>query len=78
MEAAIHELEQRRWQAMIDADLQVLDELLHQDLRYTHSTAAVDSKESYLTAIELGTFDYRAIDEEFSRALENVRLSSRR
>ncbi|SVD61665.1 uncharacterized protein METZ01_LOCUS414519, partial [marine metagenome] len=28
MEAAIHELEQRRWQAMIDADLQVLDELL--------------------------------------------------
>ena len=76
MEAAIHELEQRRWQAMIDADLQVLDELLHQDLRYTHSTAAVDSKESYLAAIERGTFDYRAVNnsEVEIRIFDNVAL----
>ena len=76
MEAAIRELEQRRWQAMIDVDLQVLDELLHQDLRYTHSTAAVDSKESSLAAIELGTFDYRAVhnsDVEI-RTFDNVAL----
>lgn len=76
MEAAIHELEQRRWQAMIDADLQVLDELLHQDLRYIHSTAAVDSKESYLAAIERGTFDYRAVDtsEVEIRTFDNIAL----
>ena len=35
--------------------------MLHSNLRYTHSTAAVDSKESYMTAIENGVFDYRDV-----------------
>jgi hypothetical protein len=62
MSEVIQELETRRWQAMIDADLAALDELLHPNLRYTHSTAAVDSKESYMKAIERGVFDYREVD----------------
>ena len=62
MSEVIQELEERRWRAMIDADLSTLDLLLHPNLRYTHSTAAVDSKESYLEAIEAGTFDYREVE----------------
>ena len=61
MSEVIEELEQRRWRAMIEADLATLDRLLHPSLRYTHSTAAVDSKESYMAAIDAGVFDYREI-----------------
>ena len=46
MSEVIQDLEHRRWQAMIDVDLPTLDLLLHPNLRYTHSTAAVDTKES--------------------------------
>ncbi|HJM21848.1 MAG TPA: nuclear transport factor 2 family protein [Acidimicrobiales bacterium] len=62
METEIQELEQQRWDAMIASDCEALGELLHPNLRYTHSNAAVDSKESYLTAIEKGVFDYQAVD----------------
>ena len=62
MSEVIQDLEQRRWQAMIDVDLSTLDLLLHPNLRYTHSTAAVDTKESYLQALETGLFDYREVD----------------
>ena len=62
MSEVIQDLEHRRWQAMIDVDLPTLDLLLHPNLRYTHSTAAVDTKESYLQAIEAGVFDYREVD----------------
>lgn len=62
MSEVIQDLEHRRWQAMIDVDLLTLDLLLHPNLRYTHSTAAVDTKESYLQAIEAGVFDYREVD----------------
>ena len=62
MTEVIQELENRRWQAMIDVDLSTLNVLLHPNLRYTHSTAAVDSKESYMQALEKGVFDYREVD----------------
>ena len=41
MSTLIEDLEHRRWQAMIESDLPVLEELLHPNLRYTHSTAVV-------------------------------------
>ena len=62
MSTLIEDLEHRRWQAMIESDLPVLEELLHPNLRYTHSTAVVDSKESYIKAIQEGVFDYRNIE----------------
>ena len=62
MEDEIQKLEERRWGAMIASDLQVLGDLLHPKLRYTHSNASVDSKDSYLSAIEQGIFDYRSVD----------------
>jgi hypothetical protein len=55
-------LEDRRYQAMIDADLAVLDELCAPNLRYVHTTGAYDSKESYLKKVADGFFDYQRID----------------
>ena len=44
-------LEQRRFKAMCAGDVGALDELLHRDLKYTHSSGVVDSKASYLRAL---------------------------
>ena len=44
-------LEQRRFKAMCAGDVGALDQLLHRDLKYTHSSGAVDSKASYLRGV---------------------------
>jgi ketosteroid isomerase-like protein len=54
----ISALEARRYQAMTDADIATLDELLSADLVYTHSDATADSKQSYLDRLATGFFDY--------------------
>jgi ketosteroid isomerase-like protein len=46
--AQINDLEDRRYAAMVDADLDTLDDLLSDDVIYTHSDASVDTKKSYL------------------------------
>src|SRR3954464_15790315 len=46
--AHINDLEDRRYAAMVDADLDTLDDLLSDDVIYTHSDASVDTKKSYL------------------------------
>lgn len=66
--AEIKALETRRYQAMIDKDLAALDELFADELVYTHSNGSVDTKKSYLAAIEKRVFDYRAAE----RVEENV------
>jgi len=55
-------MEERRWQAMINEDLDALNVLLHPQMRYTHSNATVDTKESYIAAIGNKTFDYRNVE----------------
>jgi ketosteroid isomerase-like protein len=57
--AEIRELEDRRYKAMIDKDVATLDELFADELAYTHSNALVDTKASYLKAIDKRVFDYR-------------------
>jgi uncharacterized protein (TIGR02246 family) len=57
--AEIRELEDRRYKAMIDKDLATLDEIFADELSYTHSNTLVDTKQSYLEAIEKRMFDYR-------------------
>jgi ketosteroid isomerase-like protein len=72
-EAAVGEiraLEDRRYKAMVDKDIPVLEGLLHDDLVYTHSNAAADSKQEYLAGIRSGKFDYRKIE----RPLESIRV----
>jgi uncharacterized protein (TIGR02246 family) len=55
-------LEQRRWDAMIAKDTATLAELFADEASYTHSNALVDTKASYLRAIEERTFDYRSVE----------------
>lgn len=70
------EHEQRRWDALIAKDLATLDELFAEELSYTHSNAMVDTKASYLRAIEDRTFDYAAVrrTDEDARLLGDVAL----
>lgn len=62
-------LENRRYQAMIDADLAVLDELCAPELLYTHSNATQDTKQSYLKKIADGFFDYKSLDHPVDRIM---------
>jgi ketosteroid isomerase-like protein len=55
-------MEERRWAAQIGEDLVALDELLADELRYTHSNTLVDNKTSYIQAIKDKKFDYRSVE----------------
>ena len=57
----ILELEQRRFKAMCDGDADALGALLHDRLAYTHSSGAVDSKESYTRGVREKLWDYKSI-----------------
>jgi ketosteroid isomerase-like protein len=60
--AEIEAMEDQRWSAMIDADLDKLDQLFHPQMTYTHSNAFVEDKASYLNSIETKRFDYRSAE----------------
>jgi ketosteroid isomerase-like protein len=53
-------LEEERFAAMVSGDVGLLDAMLHQDLVYTHSSAVVDTKASYLEAIRTGKTRYES------------------
>ena len=58
----IRDLEERRYAAMRAGDIGVLEELLHDELAYMHSTGALESKSSYLAGLRLGTSGYKKIE----------------
>lgn len=58
----IDDLEDRRYQAMIDGDTKALDELLSDDVIYTHSNASVDTKVSYLERLRTGELVYHSLE----------------
>jgi ketosteroid isomerase-like protein len=58
----INDLEDRRYAAMVEADLDTLDELLSDDVMYAHSDASVDSKASYFEMLRNGTLVYDALE----------------
>ena len=58
----INDLEDRRYAAMVDADLDALDELLSDDVMYAHSDATVDSKASYLEVLRTGKLVYHSLE----------------
>jgi ketosteroid isomerase-like protein len=58
----INELENRRYAAMVDGDLDALDELLSDDVMYAHSDASVDSKASYLEMLRTGALVYHELE----------------
>jgi ketosteroid isomerase-like protein len=60
--AEVEELEDRRYAAMVDADLGALDELLSDDVLYAHSNASVDSKASYLELLRTKALVYHTLE----------------
>jgi len=76
MEHAIAEMERRRYEAMRQADIAVLREVLDDQLVYAHSNSATDDKESYLAKVQAGYFRYEsiAIEEQSILVLSDVAL----
>ncbi|MVM41414.1 DUF4440 domain-containing protein [Spirosoma sp. HMF3257] len=63
-EKAVIETEKKRFQAQINADLPMLDQVLSNDLIYTHSNGNIDTKQSYVQSIRDGKTKYTSIDIE--------------
>ncbi len=64
----ITKLENQRCAAMTAGDLATLEKLLADTLIYTHSSAAVDDKESYIESIRSGRVKYLKIERDDVRA----------
>jgi hypothetical protein len=54
-------VQERRIEAMIAQDLDVLQEILGADLRYVHSHGRVDSKQSFLDLVSGGNPAYKGV-----------------
>ncbi len=66
----IRALEEKRYKAMIELDYPGLEALLADSLVYTHSSAAVDSKASYIQGIRDKKFVYLTS----KRPVENIQV----
>jgi hypothetical protein len=66
-EAEVLALEDRRYQAMIDADLDTLDRLLADEVSYAHSSGVRDTKDEYVAKVRSGYYDYHRIDHPTER-----------
>jgi hypothetical protein len=64
---AVLELEDRRYQAMLDADLETLDRLCADELSYTHSNGVRDTKAEYFEKVRTGYYVYHRIDHPVER-----------
>ena len=64
---AVLELEDRRYRAMLDADLETLDRLCADELSYTHSNGVRDTKAEYFDKIRTGYYVYHRIDHPVER-----------
>ena len=58
---AIIELDKRRMTAMAQKDIATLNELIADDLVYTHSTARLDTKQSLIGNMESGSTVYTSV-----------------
>lgn len=63
-EKAVLAAEKQRFDAQISKNYAVLDQVLGNDLVYTHSNGNTDSKESYIQSIRDGKSKYDAINVE--------------
>ncbi|MGU3431952.1 nuclear transport factor 2 family protein [Actinomycetes bacterium M1A6_2h] len=60
--AEILDLETKRYQAVIDGDLDAFRSYCHPDLVYTHSDGSRDTVDSYVKKVETGFYVYHRID----------------
>lgn len=57
-------LENRRIEAMVNQDTQALDQILADDLSYTHSTARVETKAEFIANITSARTKYQSIERD--------------
>ena len=57
-------LEKRRIEAMINQDAKALDEILADDLSYTHSSGRMETKTEFIANATSGVTRYRALSQE--------------
>ena len=57
----ILDLESERLTAMVDNDVDTLERILADDLSYVHTSAALDTKESFVSGIGSGRLNYESI-----------------
>jgi len=55
-------LDRKRMQAMVAKDLATLEQLLADDLVYTHSSARLDTKQSLMVGMTSGSTVYTAVE----------------
>ncbi|WP_235736668.1 nuclear transport factor 2 family protein [Nocardioides alcanivorans] len=55
-------LESLRWGALLDGDTAALEQLMHDDLAYTHSNGLVDTRTEFLTRLTSGQLRYADIE----------------
>jgi hypothetical protein len=65
--AEVLEAEDRRYRAMLDADLAALDALCHDQLSYAHSSGVRDTKQEYFEKVRSGYYDYHSVDHPVER-----------
>jgi ketosteroid isomerase-like protein len=70
VEQEIKALEDRRFKAMVAADVAELNALLADDMIYTHSNAVIDTKKSYIENILNKRWAYSAAE----RPEENIQV----
>jgi ketosteroid isomerase-like protein len=70
IEQEILALEEKRCAAMAANDVATLEKLFHEALIYTHSSAVVDTRASYLEALKSGHTRYHSVQ----RSDEKVRV----
>jgi ketosteroid isomerase-like protein len=63
----IEQLEQQRFGALTHDDYDTLGKLLADDLVYTHSTARVDTKQSYIDSLKSGAVKYVDVERTDTR-----------
>lgn len=63
-EQAVRQVEDRRIKALVDDDVATLEAIFADDLTYTHSSAAVDTKASYIAALRSGKTKYESVDRQ--------------
>lgn len=70
IEKEISDLEEKRFDAMVRADLLTLDEMLDDELVYTHSFGDKDSKPEYLQKVREKVFDYLEMKSSIDKIIE--------
>lgn len=61
IESEVLETQARRFQAMIDVDLQALENILSGDLTYTHTSGWMETKGEFLSSLSSQLIKYKSI-----------------